>query len=35
MPQSIEELLKETKELIERSRELWARSQQPAKQLPM
>jgi hypothetical protein len=32
MPQSIEELLKENKELIERSRELRARSQQPAKQ---
>jgi len=33
MPQSIEQLLKESKELIERSRELRARSQQAAKQL--
>ena len=33
MPQSIERLLKESKELIERSRELRARSQQAAKQL--
>ena len=32
MPQSIEQLLKESKELIERSRELRARSQQAAKQ---
>jgi hypothetical protein len=32
MPQSIERLLKESKELIERSRELRARSQQAAKQ---
>jgi len=32
MPQSIEELLKESKELIERSRELRARAQQAAKQ---
>ena len=31
MPQSIEELLKGSKELIERSRELRARSQQAAK----
>jgi hypothetical protein len=32
MPQTIEQLLKESKELIERSRELRARSQQAAKQ---
>ena len=31
MPQTIEQLLKESKELIERSRELRARSQQAAK----
>jgi len=32
MPQSIEQLLKESKELIERSRELRARSQQAMKE---
>jgi hypothetical protein len=32
MPKSIEQLLKESKELIERSRELRARSQQAMKQ---